>query len=72
MVEERRPLLPSDRITHTHHGLLSTVGTSARGQTKRYLTSKIGHYSVLALVTVDITAIFCDLILQLLVCEQTS
>ncbi|EMC97565.1 hypothetical protein BAUCODRAFT_50672, partial [Baudoinia panamericana UAMH 10762] len=41
----------------------------ARRETKRYLTSKIGHYSVLALVSVDIGSIFADLILQLLTCE---
>ena len=66
MVNERRALLPSDRNAHTH-SVLGSFGVSARGQTKRYLTSKTGHYSVLALVSVDITAIFSDLILQLLV-----
>ncbi|KAF2771231.1 hypothetical protein EJ03DRAFT_248104, partial [Teratosphaeria nubilosa] len=41
----------------------------ARHKTKHYLTSKTGHYSILALVSVDITSIFADLILQLLTCE---
>ncbi|KAK5133971.1 hypothetical protein LTR08_007091 [Meristemomyces frigidus] len=67
MGEERRALLPSDRITHIPH--FSAFAASARGRTKHYLTSKAGHYSVLVLVSVDISAIFCDLILQLLTCE---
>lgn len=31
--------------------------------------SKYGHYSVLGLVSLDISSIFADLILQLLICE---
>ncbi|KAK5114948.1 hypothetical protein LTR85_009986 [Meristemomyces frigidus] len=68
MTNEQHPLLPSDRLAHTHHFTANTAA-SARRQTKRYLTSKTGHYSVLALVSVDISAIFADLILQLLTCE---
>ncbi|TKA48417.1 hypothetical protein B0A54_00552 [Friedmanniomyces endolithicus] len=70
---EQRPLLPSDHVHHTPRpdpASPSTMSiTTGRNQTKRYLTSKYGHYSVLALVSVDITAIFADLILQLLTCE---
>ncbi|KAK1074516.1 hypothetical protein LTR74_001112 [Friedmanniomyces endolithicus] len=70
---EQRPLLPSDHVHHTPRpdpDSPSTMTiTTARNHTKRYLTSKYGHYSVLALVSVDITAIFADLILQLLTCE---
>lgn len=68
MTNEQRPLLPSDRLAHTRH-FTSDTAASARRQTKRYLTSKTGHYSVLALVSVDISSIFADLILQLLTCE---
>jgi len=42
---------------------------TTRTETKRFLASKWGHYSVLALVAADISAIFADLILQLLTCE---
>ncbi len=70
---EQRPVLPSDHVHHTPRpdpDSPSTMTiTTARNHTKRYLTSKYGHYSVLALVSVDITAIFADLILQLLTCE---
>ncbi|CAJ2500050.1 Uu.00g029030.m01.CDS01 [Anthostomella pinea] len=48
---------------------MSSAVTTARRQTKHFLTSKIGHYSVLALVSIDVTAIFIDLILQLETCE---
>ncbi|KAH9810110.1 putative ion transport protein [Teratosphaeria destructans] len=41
------PLLPSDR---THHAT-PNLATTARHKTKHYLTSKTGHYSVLALVS---------------------
>ncbi|KAK4549836.1 hypothetical protein LTR36_005137 [Oleoguttula mirabilis] len=68
MTNEQHPLLPSDRLAQAEHFTAHTAA-SARRQTKRYLTSKTGHYSVLALVSVDISAIFADLILQLLTCE---
>lgn len=59
---DQQPLLPSDRAPHVAHMTASSVST-ARHQTKRFLTSKWGHYSVLALVSVDISAIFADLLL---------
>lgn len=68
MNDEHRPLLPSEQLAYAQH-TSSSAAASARRQTKRYLTSKTGHYSVLALVSVDISSIFADLILQLLTCE---
>ena len=62
---EHRPLLSPDDTPHTG----STTVATARRQTKRFLTSKVGHYSVLALVSLDISSIFADLILQLVTCE---
>ena len=70
MNSEQRPLLPSDRLAHTHHLTAPSAAASARRKTKHYLTSKVGHYNVLALVSVDISSIFADLILQLLTCED--
>ena len=67
-ISEQRPLLPSERAKDIHHPTSSRIG-AARHQTKRFLTSKTGHYSVLLLVSLDVTAIFTDLILQLLTCE---
>lgn len=69
ITSEQQPLLLSDDHRHAHTPSSMSTITVARNQTKRYLTSKYGHYSVLALVSVDISAIFADLILQLLTCE---
>ncbi|KAK4575214.1 hypothetical protein LTR86_001066 [Recurvomyces mirabilis] len=63
----RTPLLPSDHA-HTSPRPQRTL-TTARHQTKRFLTSKYGHYAVLVLVSIDVTSIFADLIAQLLTCE---
>jgi len=68
MSDERRPLLPSDRLHQIQHATSPTIAR-ARRETKHYLTSKLGHYSVLVLVSLDISAIFADLILQIVTCE---
>ncbi|KAK7732908.1 hypothetical protein SLS57_000851 [Botryosphaeria dothidea] len=47
----------------------STIGESRR-QTQRFLTSRTGHYSVLALVVADVACIFADFVIQLFVCES--
>ena len=67
MTNAQTPLLPSD---HTHISSQTQRNfTRARHQTKRFLTSKYGHYAVLVLVSIDVTSIFADLIAQLLTCE---
>ncbi len=66
MEEHWQPLLSSDRPKDGH---ATASSESTRHLVKRYLTSKTGHYSVLLLVSLDVTAIFTDLILQLLTCE---
>lgn len=65
MEQEHRPLLASD-----HHRIGTPDVTAIKHQVKRFLTSKSGHYAVLLLVSLDISAIFADLILQLLTCES--
>ncbi|EOD51522.1 Ion transport [Neofusicoccum parvum] len=47
----------------------TSIGQS-RLQTQRFLTSKTGHYAVLALVVADVTCIFADFVIQLFVCES--
>ncbi|WPH00925.1 Hypothetical protein R9X50_00375900 [Acrodontium crateriforme] len=69
MNTERHPLLASDRHPNDTQHELSSTSAAVRRQTKRYLTSKTGHYSVLLLVSLDISAIFADFVLQLLTCE---
>lgn len=68
MPPEHQPLLPSDRLAAASRRPPS-LSASARHRTKRFLTSKPGHYSVLLLVSLDISSIFADLILQLMTCE---
>ena len=66
MSDEQRPLLTSDRArvdAPTHHA------AAVRKQIKRFLTSKTGHYSILLLVSLDISCIFADLLLAILICE---
>ena len=43
---------------------------TTRTRTQRFLTSKAGHYSVLLLVSLDVSCIFADFIINLFVCEQ--
>ncbi|KAF2166831.1 hypothetical protein M409DRAFT_66392 [Zasmidium cellare ATCC 36951] len=64
--EEHRPLLPSD---HARVRYASEVTTSARRQTRQFLTSKTGHYAVLLLVSFDVSCVFADLIITSLACE---
>jgi hypothetical protein len=66
MADEQRPLLPSDRARVEAH---PAHAAAARKQVKRYLTSKTGHYSILLLVSLDISCIFADLLLAILTCE---
>ena len=70
MEEEHRPLLPSDRynLAAVRRGTSSHVA-AVRRAVKRYLTSKTGHYSILLLVSLDVSSIFADLLLALLTCE---
>lgn len=65
--DEQHPLLPSDRLHTTE--TQTSLTASIRSHTKRFLTSKLGHYYVLVLVSLDISGIFADLILQLMTCE---
>ena len=80
------PLLPSDRAlittysndrdiieNHivTRHGRNSFLYRS-RHLLQRYLTSKWGHYTVIALVSLDVAGIFADFLISLHICEHKS
>lgn len=69
MADEQSSLLPSEAMHYRadQHG--SSTYVRSRHQTKRFLTSKVGHYAVLALVSLDISTIFADLLLTSLACE---
>lgn len=55
----------SSRLRRLHNG-----AHAARIQTHRFLTSKIGHYAVLVLVSLDVSCIFADFIISLYRCES--
>ena len=42
-----------------------------RGQTRRFLASKYGHYLVLLLVSLDVSCIFADFLTGFYICEHT-
>ena len=79
---EQQPLLRSDRRAWStaandyiaKHILKSHGGDSwmykARHETQWFLTSKLGHYSVIFLVSVDVFCIFADFLISLHVCEH--
>lgn len=68
MTDEHRPLLPSEAIHHAER-FGDSAHARSRYQVKRFLTSKVGHYTVLAVVALDISSIFADLLLTSLACE---
>ena len=43
----------------------------ARKQTRRFLSSKYGHYAVLLLVSLDVSCIFADFLISLYICDHT-
>lgn len=68
--QEQRPLLPSNHSSHHEpepddHSEAPTL----KRRTVRFLNSKAGHYSILALVSLDIAGIFTAFVLQLFTCE---
>lgn len=71
MADDHSPLLPSDQSTAVNEEESGATFrlSAARQHVKRGLESKTGHYSVLLLVSLDVTAIFADLLLAILTCE---
>ena len=65
---EQRPLLPSEDV-HFAEQISVSAASKIRHETKLFFTSKVGHYAVLALVSLDISSIFADLLLTSLACE---
>lgn len=82
---ENQPLLSDDRQAqrdaendhiHEHIVWLAPSGEDSplhttRRQIQRFLTSKVGHYSVLLLVSLDVSCIFADFLISLYTCEQS-
>jgi hypothetical protein len=60
---------------HDHYNVFSpyhpnSVWRRSRRQVQRFQTSKFGHYSILLLVTLDISSIFADLFITLYLCDH--
>jgi len=82
---ESQPLLREDRQAqresendhiHQHISWLAPGGEDSkvhvfRRQTQRFLTSKLGHYLVLILVSLDVSIIFADFLISLYTCEHS-
>lgn len=64
MEESQRPLLHESSPERND----STIST-ARRDTRRYLNSKLGHYAILLLVSLDCACIFLEFVIQILSCE---
>ncbi len=55
-----------------YHGILVEVSydNPSRRETRRFLSSKYGHYAVLLLVFLDVSCIFADFLISLYVCDH--
>jgi len=63
-----RPRNPANPTSpgHTNN---DTIINKTRAETRRYLSSKTSHYSILLLVSLDVASIFADFLIQILRCE---
>ncbi|KAK7420764.1 hypothetical protein QQX98_002568 [Neonectria punicea] len=71
----RKPKFPSLNIQHWYSRPASNERwtiQNTREKTARFLSSKYGHYSVLALVSLDVLSMIADFILKLFKCEQVK
>jgi len=66
---EDQLLLPND---HRDQPGSNSSYSLFRAQTRRFLTSKPGHYAVLLLVSLDVSSIFADFVISLYMCEHSK
>ena len=75
--DESQPLLTDgnvgDQVRQKYHGIVVSVSydNTSRKQTRRFLSSKYGHYAVLLLVSLDVSCIFADFLISLYICDHT-
>lgn len=68
---ESQPLLTGAAgEPHESRGVGHSTLQSTRHDLQRFLTSKLGHYAVLLLVSLDVSCIFADFLLSLYLCEH--
>ena len=62
-----------DQVRQQYHGIVVSVSydNPSRRQTRRFLSSKYGHYAVLLLVSLDVSCIFADFLISLYICDHT-
>jgi voltage-gated hydrogen channel 1 len=71
MAEEQQPLLENDLGQGTSYTtFLFARDGKVRVNLRRGLASRSSHYSILALVTLDVGCIFADLIIKTFQCEK--
>ena len=78
---EQQPLLPEQRQHHNSRdqddagwsvsAFEQSYLSPARRQTRRFISSKWGHYAVLALVSLDVSCIFADFLISLYICDAS-
>ncbi|KAL9075592.1 MAG: hypothetical protein Q9157_003974 [Trypethelium eluteriae] len=74
---EHQPLLPtstppSNTTINKSTSALAKHHSQFRHSLRHYLSSRLGHYIVLGLVTLDVGSIFADLVIQTFRCERES
>ena len=71
---DRQPLLQDghEAAREEHHTMLAEVSYNNpyRRRTRRFLSSKYGHYAVLLLVSLDVSCIFADFLISLYICDH--
>jgi len=77
MADEEQPLLDAyapnqPRLCQRVNPFRGPRIARSRAQLRRFLTSRAGHYSVLLLVSLDVSCIFADFIINLFTCEARS
>ncbi len=68
---ESHSLLPNSHRTEPPASSSTSYLGAARKQVRRFLSSKYGHYSVLLLVSLDVSCIFADFLISLYICEHS-
>ena len=75
--DEGQPLLTVGDLENNdreqYRGIVVSVSydNTTRKQTRRFLSSKYGHYAVLLLVSMDVSCIFADFLISLYICDHT-
>ena len=71
---ETQPLMQdgNEAERREHRAMITKVSydNPYRKETRRFLSSKYGHYAVLLLVTLDVSCIFADFLISLYVCDH--